>query len=59
MIERNKIKDLKPLIDAAKADSAGPKRFAPYLHLYFAGNPIPDESQEDPGRCTQGRRSQS
>jgi internalin A len=46
MIERNKIKDLKPLVDAAKADAAGPKRFAPYLHLYFAGNPIPDESKK-------------
>ena len=46
MIERNKIKDLKPLIDAAKADSAGPKRFAPYLHVYFAGNPIPDDAKK-------------
>ena len=28
MIERNKIKDLTPLVDAAKADADGPKRFA-------------------------------
>jgi hypothetical protein len=41
MIERNQIKDLKPLVDAAKADSAGPKKFAPYLHVYFNGNPLP------------------
>jgi hypothetical protein len=34
------------LIEAAKADSAGPKRFAPYLHLYFAGNPIPDDAKK-------------
>jgi len=46
MIERNKIKDLKALVDAAKADSAGPKRFAPYLRLYFAGNPISDDTKK-------------
>jgi internalin A len=46
MIERNKITDLKALVDAAKADSAGPKRFAPYLHLYFAGNPISDDTKK-------------
>ena len=37
LIERNQIKDLKPLVDAAKADSAGPKRFAPYLHVISLG----------------------
>jgi internalin A len=42
LIERNQIKDLKPLVEAAKADSAGAKRFAPYLRLYLAGNPLPD-----------------
>jgi internalin A len=47
MIERNQIKDLKPLVDAAKADTAGPKKFAPYLHLYFAGNPLPDKTRSD------------
>ena len=47
LIERNQIKDLKALVDAAKADSAGPKRFAPYLHVYFAGNPLPDATKSD------------
>jgi internalin A len=42
LIERNQIKDLKALVDAAKADSAGPKRFAPYLHVYLSGNPLSD-----------------
>jgi uncharacterized protein (TIGR03067 family) len=37
-LERNKIKDLAPLVAAAKADAEGPKRFAPYLQLYLAGN---------------------
>ena len=45
MIERNKIKDLKPLVESAKADSAGPKRFAPYLRLYIAGNPLSDATK--------------
>jgi hypothetical protein len=45
MIERNKIKDLKSLADAAKADAAGPKRFAPYLRLYLAGNPLGDAAK--------------
>ena len=44
-IERNKIKDLKPLADAAKADATGPKLFAPYLHLYLAGNPLSDAAK--------------
>jgi internalin A len=47
MMERNQIKDLKPLIDAAKADLAGPKKFAPYLHVYFAGNPLPEATKKD------------
>ena len=45
MIERNKIKDLKALVEAAKADAAGPKRFAPYLRLYLAGNPLSDSAK--------------
>ena len=45
LIERNQIKDLKALVDAAKADSAGPKRFAPYLHVYLDGNPLPEATK--------------
>ncbi len=45
MIERNKIKDLKPLVDAAKKDADGPKRFAPYLRLYLSGNPLEEATK--------------
>ena len=45
MIERNRIKDLKPLVEAAKADAAGPKQFAPYLRIYLAGNPLSDAAK--------------
>ena len=50
MIERNKIKDLKPLVDAAKADADGPKRFAPYLRLYIAGNPLAEAPRRSSSR---------
>jgi len=45
LLERNKIKDLAPLVAAAKADAEGPKRFAPYLQLYLAGNPLSEEAK--------------
>ncbi len=45
MLERNKIKDLKPLVEAARKDADGPKRFAPYLRLYLAGNPIDEATR--------------
>ncbi len=45
LIERNKIKDLKPLVDAAKKDAEGPKRFAPYLRLHLSGNPLDEAAK--------------
>ena len=36
---------LEALVESAKADSAGPKRFAPYLRLYLSGNPLPDATK--------------
>jgi internalin A len=42
LLERNKIADLAPLVAAAKADAEGEKRFAPFLRLYLAGNPLSD-----------------
>ena len=30
---------------AAEADAKGNKRFAPYLFLYLAGNPLSEESK--------------
>ncbi len=44
-LERNKIADLSPLIAAAKDDSEGDKRFAPFLRLYLAGNPLSDAAK--------------
>jgi Leucine-rich repeat (LRR) protein len=45
MIERNKIADLTPLVTMAKADSEGGKRFAPFLRLHLAGNPLTEDAK--------------
>jgi internalin A len=47
LLERNKIKDLAALVAACKADAEGPKRFAPYLRLYLAGNPLSDAAKNE------------
>ena len=44
-LERNQIADLSPLVQVAKKDAEGEKRFAPYLELYLAG----------PGSRTRGK----
>jgi Leucine-rich repeat (LRR) protein len=44
IIERNKVADLKPLVDSCKADFTSAKRFAPFLRLYLAGNPLGADS---------------
>jgi internalin A len=46
-LERNKIKDLSPLVASAKADAEGEKRFAPYLRLYLADNPLSDAAKTE------------
>ena len=46
-LERNKIGDLAPLVRAAKADAEGEKRFAPFLRLYLAGNPLSDGAKKE------------
>ncbi|MFN6049980.1 MAG: leucine-rich repeat domain-containing protein, partial [Planctomycetia bacterium] len=38
--ERNKIADLKAVVDWCKADNASQRRFAPFLRIYLAGNPL-------------------
>ncbi len=43
MLNDNKIKDLGPLVEMAKADSE--RRFAPFWHIYLAGNPLTDEAK--------------
>src|SRR5262249_14779041 len=45
MLERNRIGDLTPLVTMAKADAEGPTRFAPYLRLCVAGNPLSDAAR--------------
>ena len=42
-------------MDAAKADADGPKRFAPYLRLYIAGNPLDGNGQDEADRGTESR----
>ena len=39
------IREIKRPQQGAKADSDGPKRFAPYLRLYIAGNPLAEASK--------------
>jgi internalin A len=46
MLPKNRITDLAPLVKWAKADAAGAKRFAPYLRLYLAGNPLSDAARK-------------
>lgn len=45
MLERNKITDLSPLVAAVKADAEGEKRFAPFLRLYLADNPLSEPAK--------------
>jgi len=61
MLERNKITDLTPLVQMATADAAGAQRFAPYLRLYLAGNPLPQgaRSSQIPALKKQGVRVES
>ena len=39
-LQDNQIKDFAPLIEMARKDAEGDKRFAPYWKLYLDGNPI-------------------
>lgn len=42
LISKNQIADLGPLAEMCAADSAGERRFAPYLEVYLGENPIDD-----------------
>jgi Leucine-rich repeat (LRR) protein len=44
-LERNKVTDLSSLVTAAQEDAAGEKRFAPFLRLYLADNPLSDTAK--------------
>src|SRR5262245_925510 len=45
MLERNKLTDLTPLVEAVQADAKGDRRWAPYLRLFLAGNPLSDDAK--------------
>jgi Leucine-rich repeat (LRR) protein len=45
-INDNKISDLSVLVEAAKKDFEGQKRFAPFWHLYVGNNPLSDEAKK-------------
>jgi Leucine-rich repeat (LRR) protein len=44
-LQGNKLTDLSPLIEMAKKDAEGDKRFAPYWKLYLAENPLSDDAK--------------
>ena len=55
MIERNKIKDLKPLVDAAKADADGPEAVRPVLAALHRRQPAGGSDQGEAARGPEGR----
>lgn len=46
-LDHNKVQDLAPLVASAKADAEGEKRFAPYLRLWLAENPLSDAAKNE------------
>jgi len=47
LLQKNKLTDLAPLVKAAQADAEGKQRFAPFLQLYLADNPLSDQARND------------
>jgi len=45
-LENNKISDATPLAKALKRDFEGEKRFAPYVNMFLAGNPLNSSSKK-------------
>jgi hypothetical protein len=45
MLDNNKIADLGVLVEMAKADNAGQKRFSPFWNIYLFGNPLSDAAK--------------
>jgi hypothetical protein len=44
LLQNNQVKDLAPLVEMAKKDFEGEKRFAPYWRLYLGGNPLGEQA---------------
>lgn len=47
MLQHNKLTDLGVLVEMCQKDTAGEKRFAPYLQLYLEGNPLSDKAKSE------------
>ncbi len=45
-LEKNKVTDLTPLYNLLKKDNDGPKRFAPFINIYLAGNPLSEAGKK-------------
>lgn len=45
MLQENKVTDLAVLVEMAKKDAAGEKRFAPFWKLYLKANPLTDAAK--------------
>jgi Leucine-rich repeat (LRR) protein len=44
-LDRNKITDLQVLVEMAKTDIAGEKRFAPFCRIFLKENPLSDAAK--------------
>jgi internalin A len=45
LLDGNQITDIAALVEAAKKDAGGDKRFAPYWNLHLTGNPLSDAAK--------------
>jgi internalin A len=45
LLDGNKLTDLSVLVAMAQKDAEGQKRFAPFVKIYLAGNPLSDEAK--------------
>ena len=43
--DANEIEDLSPLVQMAAVDAQGDQRFAPFWHIYLAGNPLSEDAK--------------
>jgi internalin A len=46
-LDGNKVEDLSVLVDMARRDVDGPKRFAQFWHVYLADNPLSDTAKTE------------
>ena len=51
-LERNQLTDVSTLVEMAKKDMAGERRFVPYWKLYLAGNPLSDSGKAQSDELT-------